>query len=284
MIFSQFMKLAAKVHEADIGEGKVLQTRRIEAGKLLMAESKHKYNLRSMTDKMLFYCLIDEYLKVIKHCHCHELFCLRIDAELLKMDILTKLVSSQDVTDASAEAYLANSPNYSREFKVVVARDGDGSSCEDYEIHSDQLPMDFDDYDAVNKFFPDWQEFLMDEDGRLMEQGLREVSVRTIRLGRKLFVAEIPEPYAKVEMIDLHSKETTVGNLLEVLVGDGTTVISLKVDGDDGVRNLDLRFHQFTSIEQNLFGEAKTTDFYTNDPHDQIGALGMCNDLIKAIG
>jgi hypothetical protein len=99
------------------------------------------------------------------------------------------------VLDSDVESYLANSPKYSKPMKVVASRDGNGSNVEHYTVHSPFLKMDTDDQWAVKEFMPDYEEFLLDEDGKLMEQNLREVSVREVRLGKKTAkMAVVNEP------------------------------------------------------------------------------------------
>lgn len=86
---------------------------------------------------------------------------------------------------------LKQSKTYSRKFKVVVSRDGSGSAPDHYEVHSPFLKMDADDQWAVKEFMPDYEEFLMDEDGKFMENDQREVSVREVRLGKKVAKMDI---------------------------------------------------------------------------------------------
>ena len=102
--------------------------------------------------------------------------------------------------DESAERYMANSPKYSKPMKVVVSRDGNGQRHYHYEVRSPLLKMDTDDQWAVKEFMPDYEEFLLDEDGKRMEDNLREVSVREVRLGKiiaKASVEMVPEMVIK---------------------------------------------------------------------------------------
>jgi hypothetical protein len=106
----------------------------------------------------------------------------------------------KEVTESDVEDYLATSPKYSKPMKVVVSRDGSGSSPDHYEVHSPFLKMNTDDQWAVKEFFPDYEEFLLDEDGKRMEDNLREVSVREVRLGKiiaKASVEMVPEMVIK---------------------------------------------------------------------------------------
>jgi len=95
---------------------------------------------------------------------------------------------------------------------------------------------------------------------------------------------KLSDPYAIVEMIDYYHKEVTKGHLLEVRKGHGSIGVSLKVDGDDGVRNLDLRFHGILTLEENVFIPGyRTITYFTPDPHDQIEGIGLCSDWIKIV-
>jgi hypothetical protein len=95
------------------------------------------------------------------------------------------------VLESDVEKCLNKSKNYSRKMKVVVSRNGDGSSVEHYEIHSPFLKEDVSDEWAIKEFFRDYEEFLMDEDGKFMDNNLRDVTVREVRLGKIVSKMEI---------------------------------------------------------------------------------------------
>jgi hypothetical protein len=180
------------------GEGKALHDKRVHAGNKLREVVKATGNsqrIRSMSDKMFFYRLLEEYASIIKSCPSCELFSLRCNIEIDKIELMRKLLSNQEVNDVIADNYLSESPDYSKKFKVVVSRHGDGSSADHYDLHSPLLSLDADDEYSIKEHFDWWEEFLSDEDGRLAEQNLRDVTVREVRLGK--IVAKI-EPVQEV--------------------------------------------------------------------------------------
>jgi hypothetical protein len=198
MILSDLIRLATMVESCKDGEGKALHDKRVHAGNKLreIAEATgNSQRIRSMSDKMFFYRLLEEYVSVIKSCSSCELFSLRCNIEIDKIELMRKLLSNQEVNDTIADGYLSKSPDYSKKFKVVVSRDGNGSNADHYKLHGPLLPQDADDDCSIKKHFDDWEEFLTDEDGKRAEQNLRDVTVREVRLGK--IVAKI-EPVQEV--------------------------------------------------------------------------------------
>jgi hypothetical protein len=164
--------------------------------------------------------------------------------------------------------------------KQVVSRNGDGSKEEHYTVHSPLLPMDINEKQAAREWFPDYEEFLLDEDGRFMANNLRDVTVRTVRLGKITYKEDLePDPaYTKVSLI--HHK---TGELVENVHFDGIYQAggktSVLVDlGEDDASGLDLRFWSITSIEH-FDGKHKDLTFFTGDDGDQDAAFDMCVDL-----
>jgi hypothetical protein len=150
--------------------------------------------IRTMEEKMFFYCVVNEYLLTIRNCTSTDLCDLAIRIQTIETRLLKDLGKKHKVSDRAAEAYLVNSPDYSKKFKVVVSRDGNGSDPNHYKIHSPLLPMDTDD-GCIKNLFCGWEEFLTDEDGKLADQNLRDVTVREVRLGK--IVAKL-EPVQEV--------------------------------------------------------------------------------------
>jgi hypothetical protein len=177
-----------------------------ELGELLQARKKEICRTPNTADIGIFIWLCLEYSSNVKNCKNYLITAEDDKVNKLKrwaeeymlehgLYHLKNKVISDVFTEERIDKHLTESKDHSKKFKVVVSRHDDGSSADHYDLHSPLLPLDADDEYSIKEHFDWWEEFLSDEDGRLAERNLRDVTVREVRLGK--IVAKI-EPVQEV--------------------------------------------------------------------------------------
>jgi hypothetical protein len=100
------------------------------------------------------------------------------------------------ITEDRIEEFLTKSKDYSKKFKLVVSRDGNGSEAGHYQVHGRPAPIGADDECLIKQYASDYEEFLTDEDRDPADISTRDVTVREVRFGKvtsRVTVEHVPQ-------------------------------------------------------------------------------------------
>lgn len=156
------------------------------------------------TARMLLLAIIHQFKHFVFRCRNSKLLFLKAEIMKLEMKLKAQLVKkysrSHETTEEDVDDFLTKSKDHSKKFKMVVTRDGDGSDSSHYKIRSHVAGLHVSDEGLIKNNFPDYEEFLMDEDRDPADISTRDVTVREIRFGKVLSrVKVVHEPKLVIE-------------------------------------------------------------------------------------